>query len=309
MMEIFTNAELLTPELLTPELLTPEPGFLKFRLRDINGKLRLTPTVPFAPESNIRQLQHKKNAQIYQCDNDHLAWIGAGKLLLSSQQDITTAELAVEIAQLQLTAAKLKLDRQKKYQIECEEKMVVSHRIRSEIEQKLKTETLKYTVKEYRIDECATRKNEKKNAKTRIDFKKMLKLPEVMIDYIESFLSYDTRIHLLETKFNPYKLLHRLNKYTINHLIKQICLSPEFFKNLSVEEAKKQFFNYDIPKPWEQYCPYWFCFSHIDSKNTAISMIYKLKKINPQAAYKWIKQISMLINPTKIYKSHSDCYM
>jgi len=38
-------------------------------------------------------------------------------------------------------------------------------------------------------------------------------------------------------------------------------------------------------------------------------MIYKLKKINPQAAHKWIKQISMLINPAKNYKSHSDCYM
>ena len=262
-----------------------------------------------APESTIRQLQNKKNAQIYQCDIDHLVWIDAGKLLLSSKQEIETAELAIETAKLQLTAAKLKLDRQKKYQMECEEKVVVSHRIRSELEQKLKTEILKNTVKEYRIDECTIRKNDKKNAKTRIDFKKMLKLPEVMVDYIESFLSYDTRIHLLETKYNPYKLLHRLNKYTINHLIKQICLSPEFFNHLSVVEAQKQIFNYNISKPWEHYSPYWFCFSHIDSKNTAIAMIYKLKKINPQAAHKWIRQISMLINPTKNYKSKSDCYM
>jgi len=298
-MELFNNSYIQTLEPEQEPEQEPEPE--QTPSTNVSGVPSLTGAFGYGslqepePDSIIRQLQNKKNAQVYQCDIDHLAWIDAGKLLIVSRKEIETAELAVEIAQLQLTAAKLKIDIQKKNQIKCEEKMVISHKLRSEIE--------------YRINECITLKNEKKIAKTRIDFKKMLKLPEVMVDYIESFLSYDTRIHLLETKYNPYKLLHRLNKYAINHLIKQICLSPEFFKTLSVVEAQKQIFNYNISKPWEHYSPYWFCFSHIDSKNTAISMIYKLKKINPRAAHKWIQQISILINPAKNYKSHSDCYM
>jgi len=151
--------------------------------------------------------------------------------------------------------------------------------------------------------------NEKKAAKEstslsnkRIDLKKVLLLPEVLVDIIQSYLPYEIRNEMIEERYKPFSLISKnLSLLTIRSFLMHICTQPTYFNLLTGQEKRAQLYtrlNWSSWKPdWAKYHerPYVL--------NKLVHTIRVFKVLNPKAAYNFIRMLCILINPEKKYKN------
>lgn len=150
--------------------------------------------------------------------------------------------------------------------------------------------------------------NEKKGAKEsailsnkRIDLNKILRLPEVIVDIIQSYLPYEIRTEMIEQRYSPFKLMsNNLSILTLRSFLMHICIQPTYFMLLTSQEKRNQL--YDINN-WSKWKPDWAKYSERQYVlNKLVHTIRVFKLLNPKAAYHFIRMICILINPDKKYK-------
>jgi hypothetical protein len=151
--------------------------------------------------------------------------------------------------------------------------------------------------------------NEKKSAKEstilsnkRIDLNKVLLLPEVLVDIIQSYLPYEIRNEMIEERYKPFSLISKnLSLLTVRSFLMHICTQPTYFTLLTNQEKRDQMYtrlNWSSWKPdWAKYHerPYVL--------NKLVHTIHVFKVLNPKAAYNFIRMLCILINPEKKYKN------
>jgi len=149
--------------------------------------------------------------------------------------------------------------------------------------------------------------NEKKSAKESaivsnksIDFKKVLRLPEVLVDIIESYLPYEIRTEMIEEKYKPFKLIsNNLSLLTLRSFLMHICSQPTYFTLLTSEEKRNQIYD---RHNWRNWKPDWAKYSERSYiLNKLVHTIRVFKVLNPKAAYNFIRMLCILINPEKKY--------
>jgi len=151
--------------------------------------------------------------------------------------------------------------------------------------------------------------NEKKSAKEsavaankHIDFKKVLRLPEVLVDIIESYLPYEIRTEMIEERYKPFKLIsNNLSTQTLRSFLMHICSQSTYFTLLTGQEKRNQIYNRNN---WSAWHPDWAKFkerSYI--LNKLVHTIHVFKVLNPNAAYKFIRMLCILIKPDKKYRN------
>lgn len=147
--------------------------------------------------------------------------------------------------------------------------------------------------------------NEKKAAKEsaslsnkRIDLNKVLLLPEVLVDIIQSYLPYEIRTEMIEERYKPFKLIsNNLSILTLRSFLMDICSQPTYFTLLTTQEKCNQIYNPNWKPDWAKYYerPYIL--------NKLVHTIHVFKVLNPTAAYKFIRMLCILINPEKKYRN------
>jgi hypothetical protein len=153
--------------------------------------------------------------------------------------------------------------------------------------------------------------NEKRNAKEiaavsnkRIDFEKILRLPEVIVDIIESYLPYEIRTEMIEERYKPFKLIsNNLSLHTLRSFLMHICSQPTYFTLLTGQEKRNQIYDRNN---WSAWNPDWKKFNERPYiLNKLVHTIHIFKLLNPKAAYKFIRILCILINPEKKYKKNA----
>jgi hypothetical protein len=151
--------------------------------------------------------------------------------------------------------------------------------------------------------------NDKKAAKEsaslsnkRIDLNKVLRLPEVLVDIIQSYLPYEIRTEMIEQRYSPFKLIsNNLSIVTLRSFLMHICTQPTYFTLLTGQEKRNQL--YDINN-WSKWKPDWSKYNERTYVlNKLVHTIRVFKVLNPKAAYHFIRMICILINPDKKYKN------
>jgi hypothetical protein len=151
--------------------------------------------------------------------------------------------------------------------------------------------------------------NEKKAAKEssslsnkRIDLKKVLLLPEVLVDIIQSYLPYEIRNEMIEERYKPFSLISKnLSFLTIRSFLMHICTQPTYFTLLTNQEKRAQI--YDVNN-WSSWKPDWAKYHERPYVlNKLVHTIHVFKVLNPKAAYNFIRMLCILINPEKKYKN------
>jgi hypothetical protein len=135
--------------------------------------------------------------------------------------------------------------------------------------------------------------------------------PEELVRYIGTFIPYDVRIQLLESRVNFTKLAKHISTTTQHfnygyelfyfRFLKKLCNSPEYFELMTPEEKFRYAKTIDN-KFNKYYCPNW---EVPKTKQNHVTMIqhavWKFKKQNPAHAFKVMKIMSILIDPSKKY--------
>jgi hypothetical protein len=151
--------------------------------------------------------------------------------------------------------------------------------------------------------------NEKKSAKEstilsnkRIDLNKVLLLPEVLVDIIQSYLPYEIRNEMIEERYKPFKLISKnLSILTLRSFLMDICSQPTYFTLLTTQEKCNQIYN---PNNWQNWNPDWAKYLKRQFiLNKLVHTIHVFKVLNPKAAYKFIRMLCILINPEKKYRN------
>lgn len=151
--------------------------------------------------------------------------------------------------------------------------------------------------------------NEKKAAKEstslsnkRIDLKKILQLPEVLVDIIQSYLPYEIRNEMIEERYKPFSLISKnLSLLTVRSFLMHICTQPTYFTLLTNQEKRAQI--YDVNN-WSSWKPDWAKYHERPYVlNKLVHTIHVFKVLNPKAAYNFIRMLCILINPEKKYKN------
>jgi hypothetical protein len=151
--------------------------------------------------------------------------------------------------------------------------------------------------------------NEKKSAKEsavaankRLDFKKVLLLPEVLVDIIESYLPYEIRTEMIEERYKPFKLIsNNLSLLTLRSFLMHICSQPTYFTLLTGKEKRDQIYDRTA---WSRWKPDWAKFSERSYiLNKLVHTIRVFKVLNPTAAYKFIRMLCILIKHDKKYRN------
>lgn len=150
---------------------------------------------------------------------------------------------------------------------------------------------------------------EKKSAKEsaivsnkRIDLNKVLLLPEVLVDIIQSYLPYEIRTEMIEERYKPFKLIsNNLSILTLRSFLMDICSQPTYFTLLTTQEKRNQIYN---PNNWRNWNPDWSKDSGRQYVlNKLVHTIRVFKVLNPKAAYNFIRMLCILINPEKKYRN------
>ena len=141
-------------------------------------------------------------------------------------------------------------------------------------------------------------------ADKRICSKKLMRLPHEILRYIQEYFTYDTKIALMETTYNPIKLLNNLRSYALLSFIKYMCIQPAFFAMLTDNEKENHLWTgYNNPN----YKPVFESISgSINRKRQIISTIQLYKIVYPKEAYNLIKNLCFTIDPKKKYNG---CYI
>ena len=121
------------------------------------------------------------------------------------------------------------------------------------------------------------------DADKRISSARLLKLPEDILIVIKSFFTYETRIELLETK---YQMMLRLNKLSSSNTRELICgmhKRPNYLADLSAREAEIL-----ILRPYRGVPT-----NHVKRKEYILSMLQKYKIHCPAEAIHLIKTVAL----------------
>ena len=137
----------------------------------------------------------------------------------------------------------------------------------------------------------------------RIDLNKVLRLPEVLVDIIESYLPYEIRIEMIEERYKPFKLIsNNLSILTLRSFLMHICSQPTYFTLLTSQEKHNQIYDrYTWGGSWK---PDWAKFTERSYLlNKLVHTLRVFKVLNPKAAYNFIRMLCILINPEKKYRN------
>ena len=121
------------------------------------------------------------------------------------------------------------------------------------------------------------------DADKRISSARLLRLPEDILIVIKSFFTYETRIELLETK---YQMMLRLNKLSSSNTRELICgmhKRPNYLADLSAREAEIL-----ILRPYRGVPT-----NHVKRKEYILSMLQKYKIHCPAEAIHLIKTVAL----------------
>lgn len=147
---------------------------------------------------------------------------------------------------------------------------------------------------EYNAAEKIAKKEAKKRADQLVPTWKLDKLPEDMV-WIEiaSNLMYDTKVVLLEDKYNPVRLLTRCSSGVIQTFYFKMVNRAAYFAMLSDSE---------IQTLLRRGQPEWIPVVEMRRKIESLFRVYKV--VNPKECYYWMRCFSILINPAKKYKGY-----
>ena len=163
----------------------------------------------------------------------------------------------------------------------------------------------------WKVNNRAYLENEKKERKENALIAKTLfyskwlnhhRMPEDMLWYeIRPSFMYETKIALIEEKYNPIKLLNRLNVTALRTFLSQAIRKPEYFALLSDTEKEQQIWK----GTHNNYKPHFAELKDAASiKRELIQLIRTYKSVNPKAAYEMIRTFCILIDPNKKYKGY-----
>jgi len=135
--------------------------------------------------------------------------------------------------------------------------------------------------------------------------------PEELVRYIGTFIPYDVRIQLLESRVNFTKLAKHISTTKYNYeygydlfnfrFLEKLCNSPEYFELMTPEEKFRCVKTIDN-RFNKYYCPDWEVPKKERDNQTMIQhAVWKFKKQNPAHAFKVMKIMSILIDPSKKY--------
>lgn len=166
------------------------------------------------------------------------------------------------------------------------------------------SESWKVNNRSYLENEKKERKENALIAQTLFDSKWLNhhRMPEDMLWYeIRPSFMYETKIVLIEEKYNPIKLLNRLNVTALRTFLSQAIRKPEYFDLLSDTEKEQQIWK----GTRDNYKPH---FAHLKDaasiKRELIKLMRTYKSVNPKAAYEMMRTFCILIDPKKKYKGY-----
>lgn len=187
--------------------------------------------------------------------------------------------------------------------------MVVFSRCKRKYDKLIYNRSLASSIELMKEDTRRMVSKEKKAAKEstilsnkRIDLKKILQLPEVIIDIIQSYLPYETRNEMIEERYKPFKLIHNnLSIITLRSFLMHICSQPTYFTILTSKQKQNQIYDVNNLRNWN---PDW----GIEPRrqyvlNKLVHTIHVFKLLNPKAAYEFIRMLCILIKPDKKYRN------
>lgn len=144
-------------------------------------------------------------------------------------------------------------------------------------------------------------------------------LPEDIVSYIATFIPTTVRIQLLESRFDFTKLTKHISQIDNNkqisfdyfkiRFLEKLCNCPEYLNSLSNLQRKRHMNSstqVGFINPY--YSPDW----HTNFRNKRdIQMLFqyailKFKSLNPEHAFKVMKTMSILIDPTKNYRYNAN---
>lgn len=145
-------------------------------------------------------------------------------------------------------------------------------------------------------------------------------LPEDIVSYIAPFIPTTVRIQLLESRVNFAKLTKHISQINNNgqigfdyfkiRFLEKLCNCPEYLNTLSNTQKKRHMTsdNTQVGFINPYYSPDW----HTNFRNKCdIQMLFqyailKFKLLNPEHAFKVMKTMSILIDPTKNYQYNAN---
>lgn len=193
------------------------------------------------------------------------------------------------------------------------EKQIINERIYTRdilhkynlLNRKVKTNTrldkMREEIKALKKEETVVSRANKKLSKN-FDMNKLNNLPLEIVDIISSFIPYETRNILIESK-RPFRLFNNLTTCTLKSFLMNINYTAAYFTLLTSDEQKqKQIFNPSSTNIWK---PDWLEYTNRDCIETRIKHIFhKFKKTNPKGAYELMRMFVVLIKPDKTYNKH-----
>jgi len=128
------------------------------------------------------------------------------------------------------------------------------------------------------------------------------RMPEDMLWYeIRPRFMYETKVELIEAKYNPIKLLNRLSCSALKGFLKQAIRKPEYFALLTDTEKEKQIWRGSL----RDYKPHFANLMKAQFiKQELINLMRTYKVVNPKAAYEMMRTFCILIDPKKKYKGY-----
>ncbi len=144
-------------------------------------------------------------------------------------------------------------------------------------------------------------------------------LPEDIVSYIATFIPTTVRIQLLESRVDFANLTNHISQIDNNkqigydyfkiRFLEKLCNCPEYLNSLSNLQRKRHMnSNTQVGFINAHYSPDW----HIsfENKRDIQTMfqyaILKFKSLNPEHAFKIMKTMSILIDPTKNYRYNAN---
>ena len=129
-------------------------------------------------------------------------------------------------------------------------------------------------------------------------------LPEEIVNYIGTFIPITVRIQLLESRVDFTKLTKYISQ-TVDRkkFLEKVCNCPEYLNSMSNIQRKRHMIS-DTP----EYNPHYSADWHISFRNKGdIQMMFQyailtFKSLNPKRAFKVMKTLCILFDPTKKYR-------
>ena len=167
---------------------------------------------------------------------------------------------------------------------------ILIERKKQDIEYVEKMETIKEQVATSERNEKTEKKQQVKENKKNTVLKKIALLPDELKRYIQSYLTYQTQIEVLETKYKIPQIVKAMKYVKSDVFLKKMCTSPEYFSTLSAEEALAQTFVPGVP-----FKPYYYCQGAQERKMKIQQVLQKMKAQCPAFALKTIKMLAMIL--------------